>query len=132
MILNFLQNITLLNNVLLLTFYIIFAIMFYRANNNKGHPLNWADMLLDPDTRKLSLTRMGNFIGISTSTWVIIYFVQVKEAYGMFPSLFIAWLGFLIGAHSFNNFINKVPGVIAVVFQGSGVVVLFIERDNEF
>jgi hypothetical protein len=101
------KDIVLLNNIILVAFLIIFGIVFARASMNPKSKLDWLDMLLDSDTKKLSLAKLGNFMGIALSSWMMIYFVQVKEAYGMFPSLFMAWLAFLGGVYTLNNFIKS-------------------------
>lgn len=101
------KDIVLLNNIILVAFLVIFGIVFARASMNPKSKLDWLDMLLDSDTRKLSLAKLGNFMGIALSSWMMIYFVQVKESYSMFPSLFMAWLAFLGGVYTLNNFIKS-------------------------
>jgi hypothetical protein len=101
------SNIVLLNNIILVAFLVIFGFVFAHASMNKKSKLDWLDMLLDSDTQKLSLSKLGNFMGIALSSWMMIYFVQVPAAYGMFPSLFMAWLAFLGGVYTLNNFIKS-------------------------
>lgn len=100
------SNVTLLNNLMLLVFFIGFTIVFFKASNDPANKLHWTDMLLDTDTKRLSVSKLGNFMGIALSSWVIIYFVQVKESYAMFPTLFMGWLAFLGGVYTLNNFIK--------------------------
>lgn len=106
MIKDFLGDISLINNLMLFSFFIIFAIVFAVASHSKNNKLDWLDLLLDSDTGKLSVAKFGNFFGIAISSWILIYFVQVPAAYGMFPSLFMAWLAFLGGVYTFNNFLK--------------------------
>jgi hypothetical protein len=106
------SNIVLLNNIILVAFLVIFGFVFAHASMNKKSKLDWLDMLLDSDTQKLSLSKLGNFMGIALSSWMMIYFVQVPAAYGMFPSLFMAWLAFLGGVYTLNNFINHVVRLV--------------------
>lgn len=101
-----LGDIRLLNNVLLLAFFIVFGIVFFIADRSAKSKLDWTDLLIDSDTGKLSLSKIGNFFGIAISSWILIYFVEVKEAYSMFPTLFMAWLAFLGGVYTFNNFLK--------------------------
>ena len=106
MIKEILSDITLLNNVLLLSFFIVFLILFYREHRADDSPVLWTDMLVDAKTQKLSIAKVGNFIGVIVSTWIMIYLVQVKEAYAMYPALFTVWLAFLAGVYTLNNYIN--------------------------
>lgn len=101
-----LGDIKLLNNVLLLAFFVIFGIVFFIADRSAKSRLDWTDLLIDSDSGKLSLAKLGNFFGIAISSWILIYFVQVKESYSMFPTLFMAWLAFLGGVYTFNNFLK--------------------------
>ncbi len=107
MLKEWLGDILLINNVILIVFFITFFTVFAIASRSKSNKLDWLDLLLDSDTGKLSLSKFGNFFGIAISSWILIYFVQVKEAYSMFPSLFMAWLAFLGGVYTFNNFIKS-------------------------
>lgn len=102
-----LGDVTLLNNLLLIGFFIGFALVFFIAHRDPNNKLVWTDMLLDSKTGKLSLAKFGNFFGIAISSWIMIYFVQVKEAYSMYPMLFGAWLAFLGGVYTFNNYLKS-------------------------
>lgn len=110
-IIDIISNATLLNNLALIAFFVIFSIMFFVAHRDPSNPLIWTDMLVDTKTRKLSVSKLGNFFGIALSSWVVMYLVQVKEAYSIFPTIFIGWLCFLGGVYTLNNFIRgKTPG----------------------
>lgn len=106
MLKEWLGDVLLINNIILILFFIIFFTVFACASYSKNNKLDWLDLLIDSDTRKLSVSKFGNFFGIFISSWIMIYFVQVKEAYSMFPGLFMAWLAFLGGVYTLNNFLK--------------------------
>lgn len=105
-VIELLSNATLLNNLALIAFFVIFSIMFFTAHRDPKNPLVWTDMLIDTKTRKLSVSKLGNFFGIALSSWVVMYLVQVPAAHSIFPTVFIAWLAFLGGVYTLNNFIR--------------------------
>jgi len=106
-ILNILNDTGLINNILLLTFFLVFGILFAREHSDASSPLRWIDMLVDTKTGKLSIAKVGNFIAVVVSTWIMIALVQEKESYSVLPSMFMAWLAFMGGVYTLNNFINK-------------------------
>lgn len=99
-IVEYIANPTLINNVILLLFFTVFGIQFYRENKNEASPFRWIDLLVDYKTQKLSLTKMGQFWGMAISSWVVIYLSQKTESYSMFPAVFAAWLAFIGGTYA--------------------------------
>ena len=95
-----------LNNVFLVAFFVIFGIAFWKENKDQKSPLRWIDPLVDTKTNRLSITKLGQFIGLAVSTWIIIYLVQVPAAYSIFTGVFFGWLSFLLGAWCFNKYID--------------------------
>ena len=103
----FANNIALMNNVLLFAFFIVFGIVFWREHKNSASPLSWTDMLIDNKTNKLSLTKLGQFWGISMSTWITIYMTQKltsEQISTMFPMVFGTWLTFLVASQSIKAY----------------------------
>lgn len=84
--------------------------MFFIAHRDPNNPLIWTDMLIDTKTRKLSVSKLGNFFGIALSSWVVMYLAQVKEAYSILPTIFLGWLAFLGGVYTLNNLIRNKTG----------------------
>jgi len=97
----------LMNNMLLITFFVVFGVLFFKEHRSEKSPLQWTDMLIDSDSGKLSISKLGNFIGIVVSTWIMIYLVQEKESYPYLASLFMSWLAFMGGVYTLNNFIKS-------------------------
>jgi uncharacterized protein YacL len=92
-------DISILNNLLLLIFFAGFGFIFWQESKHPDKPLNWADMLLDNKTQRLSLTKLGQFWGIIISSWIAIYMTQKLdhvEIAQMFPYIFATWLTFLV------------------------------------
>jgi hypothetical protein len=93
-------NAAVLNNIILLLFFTLFGVQFYRENK-KDNTVYWTDLLIDSKTQKLSLTKMGQFWGIALSSWIVIFLAQKPESYSMFPAVFAAWLAFIGGTYAF-------------------------------
>lgn len=95
-----------MNNILLLGFFIGFAIVFAMSSKDPKSPINWTDLLVDSNTKKVSLDKLGQFWGIAISSWVVIYLAQMKEAYSVLPMIFPAYLAFLGGVYTFGKFLK--------------------------
>ena len=105
--LSLLQNIPLINNVLLIGFIFAFAIVFWREHKNSNSPIAFSDLLVDPKTNKVTNTKLGHFIGIFMSGWIVMYFAQKVSADqigGMFPWVFGTWLTFLVTSQGIKSF----------------------------
>jgi hypothetical protein len=98
-------SMAILNNVLLLMFFSLFLFLIVKANNDKDSPLDWVDLLVE--NGKMSISRLGQFWGIAISSWVIIYMAQTPAAYTIFPLIFPAWLGFLLGAYGWAKYLDS-------------------------
>lgn len=101
------QNIQLLNNILLIGFFFVFAFVFWRESKNPETPVHWTDLLVDKKNGKLSLTQLGKFWGIATSTWVVIYMVQglsKEQISSIFPWIFGTWLTYLVAESGIKKF----------------------------
>jgi len=96
-----------MNNSLLLAFYLIFGIAFIIESNNPKSPVAWIDMLLDKKTNRVSLSKIGQFIGIATSTWLVIALSSSKEGLAILPAIFPAWLAFIGGAWSYSQWLKS-------------------------
>ncbi len=105
--LSFFQQPMLMNNILLVSFFVGFAIIFGLSSMDPKSPVHWTDLLVDKKTGKVSLDRLGQFWGIAISSWVIIYLTQTKEAYSIMPMLFPMYLAFLGGVYSFNKYLSS-------------------------
>ena len=104
---SFILDTALLNNLLLMVFFIAFFILFFKANNDDKIVLTWIDLLVDQKTNKLSIAKLGQFWGVAISSWVVISMSQIKESYTIFSSVFAAYLAFLGGTWSFNQFLKS-------------------------
>ena len=104
-IFNAISSTVFLNNMLLLAFYLIFGIAFALESKNPDSPVNWIHLIMDKGI--VSLTKLGQFIGIASSTWVVVTMSQNKESFAIFPMVFTAWLAFLGGTWSFNQWIKS-------------------------
>lgn len=100
-------NTTFINNAILVLFFIGFLIIFFRESHNPKSPLVWIDMLLDTKTKKLSLTRFGQFFGIAVSTWVVITLSMKDEWSSAYPLVFGMYLAYIGGTYSFNKYIDN-------------------------
>jgi hypothetical protein len=101
------ENIGLLNNFLLIAFFATFAHLFMKESKNDKSPLLWTDMLLDSKTNKLSISKLGQFWGISISSWVAIYMAQKltpDQIASMYPWIFGTWLAFLVSNSGIKAF----------------------------
>ena len=98
---------TFINNVILLTFLLIFTVLFGIESHNPKSHVDWLDLIIDPGTKKISITKMGQMVGVAGSTWVIITLSQIKEAYTMFPMIFPMWLAFLGGTWSYDKWLKS-------------------------
>jgi hypothetical protein len=100
-------NTSLLSNILFLVGGIAFLWYIIAHNNDTKSPINLTDLLLDSSTKKLSLNRFGQFIGIFVSTWAIVFLIQTQTSYSILPMLFPAWLAYLGGSFMFNNYLKS-------------------------
>lgn len=105
-VLSLVLNVTLLNNLLLIGFFIIFLYLFFKEHNDPDSKVNWTDLLLDDKTNKLSITKFGQFIGIATSTWMTFYLVQQDRFTNEFIWVFATYLSFLSGSYAYDKFIK--------------------------
>mgnify|MGYP000187966375 CR=1 FL=1 len=102
----FTNNVGILNNIILAGFFIFFIYIVNKASKDKHNPLNWADMFLDSKTKKMSLTKVGNFWGIGISSWIVIYFAQKippDKIADLYSYIFGIWMAFLLGTYSVSN-----------------------------
>lgn len=111
----FTNNVGILNNLILAGFFIFFIYIVNKASKDKHNPLNWADMFLDSKTKKMSLTKVGNFWGIGISSWIVIYFAQkipADKIADLYSYVFGIWMAFLLGTYSVSNVLKaKEPEV---------------------
>ena len=101
-VISIITNTAFLNNLLLIAFFIIFGYFFKIENDNPSSKLDWADMLLDSKTGKLSITKLGQFFGVVVSNWAIIYLIQLvkpTDAPSILLWMFPMWLAFIGGTY---------------------------------
>ena len=87
---------------------IVFIMAIIRASLSKTSKLDWEDMLVDQLTQKMSVTRLGQLVGIIIGSWVIITIVDAKKEIGI--EVFGTYLAFLIGAYGLNNYFKNGSG----------------------
>ena len=104
--LTIISNTVFINNLLLVGFFTVFVILFGVESRNPKSPVSWIDLLIDPLTNKVSITKIGQLIGIRIGGWVVITMAQIKESYGSFPMVFTAYLAFLGGVYAFSNWMK--------------------------
>ena len=104
---NLLANELMINNILLIAFFIVFFYLFMKENKDESSPVRWTDLLVDTKTNKLSLTKLGQFWGIAISSWVVVSLSQTPAAYSIFPMIFPAYLAYLAGSWAFNSYIKN-------------------------
>lgn len=93
----------------LLLSMLLFIALIAEASISKSSRLNWEDMLIDPVTKKMSITRLGQMIGIIIGSWVIITLVDTNHDISF--DVFATYLAFLVGAFGINNYFSrKLPG----------------------
>lgn len=96
-----------LNNLLLLFFFVGFAYVFHKENNDDESPIKWIHMIVDTKTQRLSLNKLSQFWGMAISSWIVIYMAQIPATYAIFPMVFAAWLAFIGGSYAFNTFLKN-------------------------
>ena len=84
-----------------------FISMIARETHNPNSPLDWRDMLIDPVNKKMSITRMGQMIGIIIGSWVVIDVVDTKHTISI--DILGPYLLFLIGAYGINALKPQIP-----------------------
>lgn len=107
------NNIALMNNFMLLAFFVVFGYLFLKESKNNNSPINWTDMMLDAKTGKTSLTKLGQFWGVAFSSWIAVFFAQKVPAdrvVEIYPWVFGVWLAFLIGSYSVNAIMKTKDG----------------------
>lgn len=88
------------------TFWLFLAVViilwaFWRAQS-RGE-LKWTDMITAPGTDKLSLSKVGQAIGIVISSWAIIIMVDKDK---LSSEIFGVWLAFLLGGAGWSSYLK--------------------------
>lgn len=88
------------------TFWIFLIILvvlvaFWRAQ--KRGELKWTDMITAPGSSKLSLSKVGQSIGIVISSWAIIIMVDKDK---LSSEIFGVWLAFLLGGAGWSSYLK--------------------------
>lgn len=96
-----------INNFLLVGFFIVFGVVFWNASKNPKSSIDWEDLLVDSNTKKVSLDKLGQFWGIAISSWMMIYLTQMTAAYSVLPMLFPAYLAYLAGVYTFGRWLKS-------------------------
>lgn len=110
-----LTNDSVINNIILLGFILVFTIIFLRESWNPNSPVYWPDLIMDSKTNKLSLAKFGQFWGIAVSTWITIFMAQNPESYGIFPMVFPMYLAYIGGTWSYNKWLKSKQGESVVL-----------------
>ena len=103
----YLTNTMFINNLILLMFFVGFIFLFLKESYNDKSQINWADAFIDKKTGRVSLSQLGQFCGIAVGTWMMIFLVQIKEAYSILPMMFPMYLAYLGGAYAFSKYMSK-------------------------
>lgn len=106
--LSYLKDSMFINNIILISFFTGFLYLFLKESSKEDSPLNWVDAFVDKRTGKLSLSQLGQFCGIAIGGWVMIYLVQIKEAYTILPMMFPTYLAYLGGSYAYSKYITKI------------------------
>ena len=98
-----------INNLLLLAFFASFVVLFMKESKNPKSTVDWTDILLDNKTNRVSLTKIGQFIGITVSTWSIITLMQMvkpEQVDAILIWLFPMWLAFITGNWMYSSWMK--------------------------
>lgn len=103
------SNTALLNNILLIMFVIAFIALIFKESRDTKSPIHWRDLLVDAKTNKMSLGKLGQFLGVILSNWGIIYLIQLvktEQVAGILVWLFPLWLAFIGGTWSYGQYLK--------------------------
>lgn len=78
-------------------------VAFLRANADDHSPIEWTDLLIDKHTNKVSLSKVGQFIGLIISSWAIIKLTSDNH---LSFDLFGIYLAYCLGAPVLQTFIR--------------------------
>ena len=101
------ESIILINNMLLLAFFVIFGIVFTVASLNPKSPVHWTDLIVDKKTKLVSIAKIGQFFGLAVSTWVVITLTQTKDSIAVLPMIFPMWLAYIGGSWSYDKYMKS-------------------------
>jgi uncharacterized membrane protein AbrB (regulator of aidB expression) len=104
---DFIAQSMVLNNLILVVFLVGFAFLFMKESNNPNSKIQWSDLITDPKTKSVSLSKFGQFFGLAMGSWIIVYLAQVPAAYAMYPMIFTAYLAFIGGSWSWNRYLKS-------------------------
>jgi hypothetical protein len=71
----------------------IIAVMIYKAHKSEDSSFNVFDYIIDPATKKASITRTGQSIGILTATWVVAKMTVAGTLSAEMFAIYLAALG---------------------------------------
>jgi hypothetical protein len=85
-------------------FLVVFIVLwaFWRAQS-RGE-LKWTDMITAPGTNKLSISKVGQAIGIVISSWAIIIMTDNNK---LSSEIFGVWLAFLLGGAGWSSYLKS-------------------------
>lgn len=80
------------------------VLLAWRATRNQGSRFNFEDILLDSRTGRTSLSKVGQFIALSVSSWGFVFLTlagKLSEWY--FTTYMLAWAGANVASKWINN-----------------------------
>lgn len=112
-LMSYLLNVNLINNVLLLLFFATFGVFFLIESRDPNSPMHWRDMLLDKTENRLSLLKLGQFVGLVIANWIVIFLVQKlpdDSIQSVFLWVFPMWLAYVGGSWAYNTYLKHIQG----------------------
>lgn len=92
-----------MNTLILCLLFLVFFWAFVRATKNphKKHSLDWTELITRDGV--LSLSKLGQAVGIIVSSWVIVIMAQHDK---ISSDIFGLWLAFLLGGSSWSGYLK--------------------------
>lgn len=75
-----------------------------KASKDPNSPVSWDDFIVDPETNKASVYRLGYLFGGMISSWVICSLTLSDRLTG---ELLLIYLTYLIGGASWSAYLNN-------------------------
>ena len=88
--------------ILLLGLLLLLAALLYAQRKGDNFDLRW--VLVDTTTEKVSLMKLGQFVALCVSTWVLIHEVRAGR---LTEWLFFGYIATFSGANLANKFIDR-------------------------
>ena len=89
--------------IILAIFLVILGMAFYQAHKRTKDPIDWIDMLLDKNSNRVSISKVGQFVGLIVSSWVVI---SMASSNNLNYDIFGIYLAFSLGGAMFSTFVK--------------------------